>query len=50
MHFAALAGKAIILTQQGNQIEAQTPLKRALAINPWLKERNLLMKEPGEKL
>jgi tetratricopeptide (TPR) repeat protein len=42
MHYAALAGKGIILIQQGKAEEAQAPLKRALAINPWLKERNLI--------
>jgi tetratricopeptide (TPR) repeat protein len=46
MHYAALAGKGIILTQQGKVAEAQAPLKRALEINPWLKERNLIGKEP----
>ena len=50
MHYAALAGKGIILIQQGKVEEAQAPLKRALAINPWLKERNLIEKEPGRKL
>jgi len=44
MHYAALAGKGIILIQQGEEAEAQAPLKRALAINPWLKERNLISK------
>jgi tetratricopeptide (TPR) repeat protein len=42
MHYAALAGKGIILIQEGKVGEAQTPLKRALAIDPWLKERNLI--------
>lgn len=46
MHYAALAGKGIILIQQGKEAEAQAPLKRALAINPWLKERNLVSKNP----
>ncbi|HXX26581.1 MAG TPA: tetratricopeptide repeat protein [Pseudolabrys sp.] len=46
MHYAALAGKGIILTQQGKVDEAQAPLKRALAINPWLKERNLIGENP----
>ena len=45
MHYAALAGKGIILIQQGKEDEAQAPLKRALAINPWLKERNLIGKD-----
>ena len=42
MHYAALAGKGIILIQQGKVAEAQAPLKRALAIDPWLKERHLI--------
>jgi len=46
MHYAALAGKGIILIQQGKEAEAQAPLKRALQINPWLKERNLVSKNP----
>ena len=45
MHYAALAGKGIILIQQGKVSEAQAPLKRALAIDPWLKERNLIGKD-----
>jgi len=45
MHYAALAGKGIILIQQGKVDEAQAPLKRALAIDPWLKERNLIGKD-----
>jgi tetratricopeptide (TPR) repeat protein len=46
MHYAALAGRGIILIQQGKDAEAQIPLRRALAINPWLKERNLIGKDP----
>jgi tetratricopeptide (TPR) repeat protein len=45
MHYAALAGKGIILYYAGKVEEAQTPLKHALAINPWLKERNLIGKD-----
>jgi tetratricopeptide (TPR) repeat protein len=45
LHYAALAGKGIILFYAGKVEEAQAPLKRALAINPWLKERNLIGKE-----
>jgi tetratricopeptide (TPR) repeat protein len=45
MHYAALAGKGIILFYAGKVAEAQAPLKRALAINPWLKERNLIGKD-----
>lgn len=50
LHYAALAGKGIILIQQGKEAEAQAPLKQALAIDPWLKERNLIVKEPGKKI
>jgi tetratricopeptide (TPR) repeat protein len=46
MHYAAFAGKGIILIQQGKEAQAQAPLKRALTINPWLKERNLISKNP----
>jgi tetratricopeptide (TPR) repeat protein len=45
LHYAALAGKGIILYYTGKVEEAQEPLKRALAINPWLKERNLIGKD-----
>jgi tetratricopeptide (TPR) repeat protein len=45
MHYAALAGKGIILYYAGKVEEAQAPLKRALEINPWLKERNLIGKD-----
>ncbi len=46
MHYAALAGKGIILIQQGKEADAQAPLKRALQIDPWLKERNVIGKNP----
>jgi tetratricopeptide (TPR) repeat protein len=42
MHYAALAGRGIILIQQGKDAEAQIALKQALAIDPWLKERRLI--------
>lgn len=45
LHYAALAGKGIVLIQQGKEAAAQVPLKQALAINPWLKERNLIVKD-----
>lgn len=48
LHYAALAGEGIILYQQGKIDEAQAPLKRALAIDPWLKERNLIL-EPKQR-
>ena len=46
MHYAALAGKGIIFWLQGKETEMQGPLKRALAIDPWLKERNLIGTAP----
>ncbi len=49
MHYAALAGKGIILIQEGKVEEAQAPLKRALAIDPWLKERNLIVEDSDRK-
>jgi tetratricopeptide (TPR) repeat protein len=49
LHYAALAGKGIILFYEGKVEEAQAPLKRALAINPWLKERNLILDGPEPK-
>jgi tetratricopeptide (TPR) repeat protein len=45
LHYAALAGKGIILFYEGKVEDAQAPLKRALAIDPWLKERNLIGKD-----
>ena len=42
MHYAALAGKGVILIRQGNDTDGVAALKRALEINPWLKERNLI--------
>jgi tetratricopeptide (TPR) repeat protein len=42
MHYAALAGKGVILIRQGNDADGVAALRRALAIDPWLKERNLI--------
>jgi tetratricopeptide (TPR) repeat protein len=42
MHYAALAGRGIILIQLGKDAEAQVALKQALTIDPWLKERRLI--------
>lgn len=50
LHFAALVGKAEILIAQGKEAEAQAPLRQALAIDPWLRERTLLAKEPTRKI
>lgn len=50
-HFGALSGEAIILMRLGREEEAQTVLKRAVEINPFLIERALLKSEPeGERI
>lgn len=48
LHFAALAGRATILMQQGRIGPGQTALRRAVEIHPWLKERSMLIPPPGE--
>lgn len=44
-HFGALSGKAMILVRQGRPDEAQSVLREAVAIHPFLSERRML-KEP----
>jgi len=46
-HFGALAGQAIILMRQGRVRLGQDVLRRALEIDPWLRERGLLLPVPG---
>lgn len=41
-HIAALAGKALTLIGLQRDSEAQVVLRDALALNPWLKERQFL--------
>ncbi|MEO3389156.1 hypothetical protein [Mesorhizobium sp. CAU 1741] len=48
LHFAALAGKAMILMRQGRMEIGQASLRRAVEIHPWLKERSMLIPQPGE--
>ena len=48
LHFAALAGKAMILMRQGRMELGQTALRQAVEIHPWLKERSMLIPLPGE--
>ncbi|MEX6508011.1 hypothetical protein [Jiella sp. M17.18] len=45
-HFAAMAGRALILMRQGRAELAQQQLRAALAIDPFLKERALLAPSP----
>ena len=47
-HFAALAGKAMVLMRQGRMKLGQAALRRAVEIHPWLKERSMLIPAPGE--
>ena len=47
-HFGALAGKAVILMRRGETAEGQLALIEAMKIDPWLKERALLL--PGTEL
>lgn len=44
-HFGALAGEALILMRFGRIEAAQAALKRAVAINPFLAERSMLIEE-----
>lgn len=48
LHFAALAGKATVLMRQGRVELGQKALREAIAIDPWLRERDMLIPEPGE--
>ncbi len=50
LHFAALAGKATILMQQGRVGPGQAALRRAVDIHPWLRERSMLIPVPGETM
>ncbi|MEM6277454.1 MAG: hypothetical protein AAF714_10945 [Pseudomonadota bacterium] len=49
-HTGVLTGKALTLIGLGRNDEAQEPLRRAVALNPWLSERALLVEPPGEEL
>ncbi|MHA6326783.1 tetratricopeptide repeat protein [Roseivivax sp. CAU 1753] len=49
-HVAALAGKALTLMGLGRDAEAQTVLRAALALNPWLSERHLLKELRGKDI
>lgn len=49
-HIAAMSGKALTLIGLGRQDEAQALLRKALTLNPWLKERAMLIEPPGTDL
>lgn len=46
-HVAALSGKGLTLMGLGRHEEAQAVLRAAVAMNPWLPERSLLVVPPG---
>ncbi|WP_439521173.1 tetratricopeptide repeat protein [Marivita sp.] len=49
-HTGALTGKALTLIKLGREDEAQSVLREAVALNPWLGERFLIKEPDGEKL
>ena len=49
-HVAALSGKALTLIGMGRNDEAQVVLRAAVALNPWLGERALLVEPPGQDI
>ncbi|MEL6217259.1 MAG: hypothetical protein AAFR79_02150 [Pseudomonadota bacterium] len=49
-HFGALAGRGVILMQQGRVALGQIALREAVALYPLMSERHLLIPEPGQKL
>lgn len=50
IHLGALSGKALTLMGLGRTDEGQEVLRRALGLNPWLPERDLLIPRPGDQL
>lgn len=50
LHVAAMTGKAHSLVRLGRDFEARRVLEAALALNPWLPERGLLLSIGGEDL
>ncbi|WP_439156379.1 tetratricopeptide repeat protein [Yoonia sp.] len=49
-HIAALSGKALTLMGLGRMDAAQEVLRAAVDLNPWLRERALLIEQPGTPL
>ncbi len=50
LHVAAMAGQALTLTRLGRNRAAQSVLREALKLHPWLPERHMLIEEPGQEL
>lgn len=49
-HIGALSGKAMSLMGLGRTMAAQSTLRAALALNPWLAERAMLVEPAGEDI
>ena len=49
-HVAAMTGKALTLIGLGREEEAQEVLRAAVALNPWVPERQILRKKDGVDL
>ena len=49
-HFGAMAGQAQILMRQGRFATGQSILKKAVKIHPYLRERSMIVKTPGQDL
>jgi tetratricopeptide (TPR) repeat protein len=49
-HLGALAGKALTLLGLNRDVAAQTVLRDALALNPWLPERRFLKEPDGNDI
>ena len=49
-HIGALSGKAMTLMGLGRTVAAQATLRQALALNPWLAERSMLIEPAGEDI
>lgn len=45
-HVAAIAGKGLTLIQMGRIREGQVAIRKALALNPWLSEKQYLLLAP----
>lgn len=49
-HVGALSGRALTLFGLGRDEDGQAALREAVALNPWLSERHLLVEPEGEEL
>ncbi len=49
-HVGALSGRALSLIALGRNEEGQAALREALALNPWIPERGLLIEPPGDDI